>query len=176
MKKLLLGSFLAALALFIWGFIYYGFSGIPYKFLGDAGDVGPVLKASFPADGTYVIPDPTAENMQELQKSGPIATVHIKRNGVENPMSMMGKGFIHGWIYCLLLAGLLKKISSDKGYCSRVCFITMVATAGAFVSRFGDAIWWHQAWGWQAANFAYSVVGGIIIGAILGKFISAEKS
>jgi len=161
MKKLILGSFLASLALFFWGFIYYGISGIPYNFLGQSSDaVALSLKESFPADGTYLFPDPGTDNMEELQKRGPIATVHIKRDGLANPMSMMGKGFVHGWIYSLLLALLLKQICKRTGYGGRVGFVVLVAVTGAFASRFGDAVWWQQASNWQIANFAYAAIGG----------------
>lgn len=176
MKKLILGSFLAALAFFFWGFVYYGFSGVPYAFLGDSSDeVALSLKESFPADGTYLYPDPGTDNMEELQSRGPIAMVHIKRDGVENPMSMMGAGFLHGWIYSFLLALLLKQICKKTGYGGRVGFVVLAATVGAFAARVGDAVWWQQAWGWQLANLAYAVVGGLIIGLILAKFVPQEK-
>ncbi len=149
MKNLLLGSFLAAVALFIWGFIYFGISGIPYNVLGHSSDaVALSLKASFPSEGTYIFPDPGTDEMAELQKRGPVAMVHIKPNGVANPMSMMGTGFLHGWIYCILLALLLKQICKKTEYGGRVGFVVLVATTGAFVARFGDAIWWQQSWGW----------------------------
>ena len=177
MKKLILGSVLAALALFAWGFIYYGFSGIPYRFLGQSSDaVALSLKESFPTDGTYIFPDPRTDNMEELQKRGPVAMIHIKPDGVPDPMSMMGAGFIHGWIYSLLLAILLKQICKKTGYGGRVGFVVLAATIGAFAARFGDAVWWQQAWGWQLANFAYAIAGGLIIGLILAKFVPQEKS
>ncbi|MBT5902899.1 MAG: hypothetical protein HOH58_12415 [Opitutaceae bacterium] len=174
MKKLLLGSFVAGIALFFWGFIYYGLSGIPYQTLATPADTAPsALKANFPAHGTYIIPSPTAVEMPDLQVEGPVAMVHIRPDGVENPMSMMGTGFVHGWIYCLLLGLLLQKICKKSGYGERVMFVTQVGLAGAFVSRFGDAIWWWQSWNWQIANFAYSVIGAAIAGAILAKFIKS---
>lgn len=177
MNKLIIGSFLAALALFFWGFVYYGISGIPYNFLGQSSDeVALSLKERFPADGTYIFPDPTTERMEELQKRGPVAMIHIKPDGVPNPMSMMGTGFIHGWIYCVLLALLLKQICKKTGYCGRVGFVVLAAAAGAFAARFGDAVWWQQAWSWQISNFAYALVGGLIVGLILAKFIPQEKT
>lgn len=177
MKNLILGSVLAGLAFFIWGFVYYGISGIPYKALGQSDDtVALSLKKAFPTEGTYLFPNPNEENAQELHKRGPVAMIHIKPNGNPNPMSMMGTGFIHGWIYCLLLAALLKQICKKSGYGARVGFVVLVATAGAFAARIGDAVWWQQSMSWQLANFAYAVIGGAIIGAILAKFIPAQKS
>lgn len=176
MKKIIIGSLLAALALFFWGFIYYGISGIPYQFLGQSEEIGPLLKESFPADGTYLFPDPAAENAEELHKRGPIAMVHIKRDGNPNPMSMMGTGFLHGWVYCILLALLLKQICKSSGYGARVGFVALVATTGAFAARIGDAVWWQQSMSWQLSNLIYTIIGGAIIGSILAKFIPAQKS
>ncbi len=176
MKNLFLGTFLAGLALFMWGFIYYGISGIPYSLLGTSNDtVALSLKEQFPADGAYIFPDPGTDNMEELQKRGPIATVHIKRNGVASPMAMMGTGFIHGWLYCLLLAILLKQICKKTAYWGRVGFVVLAGVAGSFLARFGDAIWWHQSWSWQFSNFAYTAVGTAIAGLILAKFVSRER-
>lgn len=174
MKKLLLGSFLAGLALFMWGFIYYGVSGIPYQFLGTPNPgAGAALKSSFPTDGTYIIPGPNAENLEAAQRDGPIAMIQIVRDGTENPMSMMLPGFIHGWAYCFFLGCLLQQICKKAGYGERVWFVVQVGIAGAFLARFGDAIWWWQAWSWQISNFAYSVIGAAIAGAILAKFIKS---
>ncbi len=176
MKKLILGSFLAALALFFWGFIYYGISGIPYKFLGQSSDtVALLLKESFPADGTYILPNPTSEDMQELMQRGPVATVHIKRGGFDQHATMMASGFVHGWIYCLLLALLLNCVGKKMEYGRRVGFIALVGIIGAFLARFGDAIWWHQSWSWQFSNFAYTAIGSALAGLVLAKFVSKEE-
>lgn len=174
MKKLLLASFLAGFALFFWGFIYYGLSGIPYKTLGTPAPTAAIaLKANFPTDGTYIIPSPTVENMAELQATGPVAMVHIRPNGAGSMGVMMGTGFLHGWIYCLFLGLLLQQICKKAGYGERIWFVTQVGIAGAFVSRFGDSIWFWQSWSWQIANFAYAVIGAAIAGAILAKFIKS---
>lgn len=174
MKKLLLGSFLAGLALFMWGFIYYGISGVPYGLLESPNPgAGAALKAAFPDDGTYIIPSPESETLPEEQQSGPIAMVHLVRDGTDNPMSMMLPGFLHGWAYCIILGMLLQQICKKSGYGARVWFVTLIGIAGAFLARIGDAIWWWQAWDWQLSNFAYSVIGAIIAGAILAKFIKS---
>jgi uncharacterized membrane protein YeaQ/YmgE (transglycosylase-associated protein family) len=174
MKKLLLASFLAGLALFFWGFIYYGISGIPNKTLGTPAPTAAVaLEANFPADGTYIVPSPTAENMAELQATGPVAMVHIRPGGAGSMGTMMGTGFVHGVVYCFLLALILQQICKKSGYGERVWFVTQVGMAGAFAARFGDAIWFWQSWSWQISNFIYSAIGAAIAGAILAKFIKS---
>jgi len=86
---------------------------------------------------------------------------------------MLGMGFVHGVIYCFLLGLVLQRICKKSGYGERVWFITHVGIAGAFVARFGDAIWWWQSWSWQCANFVYYVIGAAIAGAILAQFIKS---
>jgi uncharacterized membrane protein YeaQ/YmgE (transglycosylase-associated protein family) len=88
-------------------------------------------------------------------------------------MSMMGTGFIHGWVYCLMLGMILQQICKKSGYGERVWFVTQVGIAGAFLARFGDAVWWWQAWNWQISNFVYAVIGAAIAGTVLAKFIKS---
>ena len=173
MKNLLIGSLLSAFVFFIWGFIYFGASGIPYNFLGDAGDPGAVLDASFPTDGTYVVPDPRAENAAELMERGPFAVVHIKKGG-SAPMdpAMMVGGFLHGFIYAALL-GLLLQAAKPASYGASVKFCAIAGLAGAFMARIGDVIWWHKSWAWQLSDLAYATIGSLLIGLVLAKFIKS---
>jgi len=175
MKSLLLGSLLSAVALFMWGFVYFGISGIPYNFLGEANDNGLVLDAEFPESGTYVVPDPRLENVEDLHLRGPFAMVHIRKGGMPmmSPSLMIG-GFVHGFGYALLLGLLLKQICRKSGYGARVGFVTLAGLAGTFMARIGDVIWWHNAWDWQLSTMAYTVIGSSIVGAILAKFIKND--
>ena len=175
MKSLLLGSLVSAIALFVWGFVYFGASGIPYGFLGDAADNGPTLDAAFSESGTYVVPDPRLENVAELHERGPFAMVHIRKGGMPmmSPSLMIG-GFVHGFIYALLLGLLLRHICKKSGYGARVGFVTLAGATGTFMARVGDAVWWHHAWDWQLSTMAYTIIGSAIVGAILARFIKSE--
>ncbi|MCC5024997.1 MAG: hypothetical protein J6386_20380 [Candidatus Synoicihabitans palmerolidicus] len=174
MKSTVLASFLAAIALFFWGFIYYSVSGVPDKSLkSPSSDVGPALNNAFPESGTYFVPGMANDKVAiELMARGPVAMVHIQKQGISvmSP-SLMVLGFLHGWVYCLLLAILLRQICKKSGYFARVGFVTLVATAGAFMARFGDVIWWHKSLDWQVSEFAYAVIGAALAGLILATFI-----
>ena len=59
MGKNILGVILAALAMFTWGFIYWGASPLPYqswKHTNDDEAAGQALLEHFPESGTYYLP------------------------------------------------------------------------------------------------------------------------
>ncbi len=59
MIRAILGISAAALAVYIWGFVFWGASGLPYSAWQKVDDevaVGQVLKKHFPRDGVYAIP------------------------------------------------------------------------------------------------------------------------
>ena len=118
MKKLLLAPLLGVLAMFVWGFVYYGVSGVPYKALQPAQDVGPALDKLFPTSGTYVVPDPRTESkaLSKQLGKGPFATVHIKKGSLSamDPV-VMAKGFLLEWISCLLMVVILG-LAKINGY------------------------------------------------------------
>lgn len=90
MNRYILGSFLAALAFFFRGFLYWAVSPIPGTVIHSTADdvaAGAILKDLFPKDGMYTVPGMAndRETMPRLHEPGPIATVHIKHTG-EPPM------------------------------------------------------------------------------------------
>ncbi|RKX30160.1 MAG: hypothetical protein DRP71_15490 [Verrucomicrobia bacterium] len=167
--KNLLATFLAALAMFVWGFAYYGVSGIPYKSLQPAQNVGAQLDELFPTTGTYVIPDPRTENdklSKQLEK-GPFATVHIRKGGTPamDPL-LMAKGFILGWVCCLMMAVLLA-MTGIRGYGPRLVFILFAGVIMALFTHGGDVIWWRQDWAWQIHTMIYSIGAWLVAGLLL---------
>ena len=176
MKSIILGSFLAALAFFVWGAVFYTITGAPSRVLKSTPtDVGPMLNEAFPESGTYFVPGMgNMTEAQALMKRGPVATVHIHREGL-TPMApgLMAAGFFHGWAYALLLAALLKQICKKSGYGARVGFVTLAGFTGAFCARLGDTIWWHKSIDWQLTETLYMTMGALVIGLVLAKFIKS---
>ena len=171
MKRFVLAPFLAALAMFFWGFIYYGLSGIPYKALGTAGDVGPALGQLFPADGTYILPDPRSspEVMTEQMNRGQLAMVHIRKSGVmAMDGAVMAKGFALEFVSCLLLALLLHKAYGMQDACiNRFCFSVLTGVLVTLFANGGQAIWWQQDWGWHLMTMLHDIVCFALAGAVL---------
>lgn len=174
MKKFLLAPLLAALAMFFWGFVYYGISGIPYKALGTVGDIGPAVADLFPTDGTYVLPDPRGapEALAEQMKRGQLIMIHIKKSGVkEMDPGILLKGFVLEFVSCLLLAFIMHKVAGGfQTYGCRLMFCIAVGLLLALFAHGGQAVWWQQAWCWHLMTMLHDIIAFALAGAILAKF------
>jgi hypothetical protein len=174
MKKFLLAPLLGALAMFFWGFVYYGLSGIPYKALGTAGDVAPAVAAQFPADGTYILPDPRSapEVLAEQMKRGQLVMVHVKKSGCkEMDPAILAKGFVLEFVCCLLLAFIMQKVAGGfHTYGCRLMFCIAVGVLLTLFTNGSQAIWWQQAWGWHLMTMLHDVIAFALAGAVLAKF------
>ena len=172
MKKYLLAPFLGALAMFVWGFFYYGVSGIPYQALQPAQDVGPALDKLFPESGAYIVPDPRMdpEAMEEKLEAGPFATVHIQKGGrpAMDPMILL-QGFALEFVSCLLLVVLLS-LAQIRWYTNRLLFASLVGLLIAIYAQGGLVIWWHQDLGWHARTIIHDVVAWFAAGAVIAGF------
>lgn len=177
MKKFILAPALAALAMFLWGFIYFGISGIPYRALEDSTGLAAAL-SSLPADGAYAVPDPRSgeEAMAAAMKTGPVAMVHF-RKASQSMGSIMIKGYIHEFISCLLLVVLLVRCESSlKTYRCRVMFSLVVGVLIAFFSHGCSAIWWQQSWSWSLMMMLYDVIAWLLAGLVLGKMAAPKAA
>ena len=81
MVRALAGIVIATLAVYVWGFAFWGASGLPYtawKPVPDEAGAAQMLLEHFPADGTYAIPghgDP--DTLAKALETGPVAFVHV---------------------------------------------------------------------------------------------------
>jgi hypothetical protein len=179
MNKYILGSFLAALVFFFWGFLYWAVSPAAKMVIHTSPDdaaAGAMLKQMFPKDGMYTVPgmaqDP--ETMNALHVAGPIATVHIKHEGAP---AMTPKFFImgiaHSWVSALLLTFLLVKASPVvlASYGSRVWFVTLTGVAITVVSDFSFPIYWGHPWPVYLFNAGHIIGGMFVTGLVLAKFV-----
>ena len=179
MKRFLLAPFLAALAMFFWGFIYYGLSGIPYKALGTVGDISPGLIQQFPGDGTYILPDPrnSPAVMTEQMNRGQLITVHVKKSGVKAmDGAVMAKGFALEFASCLLLALILDAAFGMQDACvKRFKTCVSIGLLATLFANGGQAIWWQQGWGWHLMTMLHDVVCFALAGAVLTFFFKVKS-
>jgi hypothetical protein len=177
MKKFVLGPALAALAMFVFGAIYW-MSPIPYKVLNTTADddaAGLALAKIFPETGTYLVPGPKLDEkkMAELYKRGPSAQVQFVKEGHEGmePTTLI-KGYVHYFVVSLLLAILLVKAEpAFKSYSGRVKFSALVGIVGSALIDYSDPIWWHHPWAWHVVCSVYAVLAFLISGLVLAAFV-----
>ena len=183
MKKYLLAPVLAALAMFVWGFLYWGAPHhLPYKSLGTVTDDSATALAIgnlFPASGAYLIPNPMAGDakMAELMQRGPSLEVHIRKDGMKamDP-AMLLAGYAHMLVIAFLLTGMLCGL--EKAFERWTCRVKFCAGIGLLVAvcDLGASIWWHHAWGWTLALSVYDLVMYVIAGLVLAKFVTPKPA
>ncbi len=181
MKKFVLAPALAALAMFLWGFLYWGTPHhLPYKTLSTVADESATALAVgklFPATGVYLIPSPLSgdEKMAELTKRGPSVEVHIRKEGraAMDPMVLLA-GYVHMLVLAVMLTGLLCGL--EKAFVKWTCRVKFCAGIGLLVAicDLGHAIWWHHAWGWTIAAAFYDLAMYTIAGLVLAKFVTPK--
>jgi hypothetical protein len=177
MKRHALGVFLASLALFVWGAVFW-MSPLPYGLFGktaDDGAAGQALLRHFPDSATYVLPGMynPPDRLEALTKAGPIATVHIRRAGSDTMSpATLGLGFMHELAVVTLLAILLHRVrESLPVYRSRVKFVTAAGVASAAFGNLAMPIWWQHPWPFYLINSVYEVVAWFLVGLVLARFI-----
>jgi hypothetical protein len=177
MKKFLLAPALAALAMFVFGFLYWGLPNSPaYKTLSQVADddaAAHALANIFPATGIYFIPGMHVEEarMTELIQRGPTAQVVFVKEG-NNPMDpmMFIKGYLQYFVIALaLMIMLVRGTPSFKCFSCRVRFAAAVGLIGALF-EFTDAIWARHPLGYHLVAALYIVLECALAGLVLAKF------
>jgi hypothetical protein len=173
MIKLAIGSFVAAIAMFVTGFIFFATPIGQLAFSGanetQSAAVQAALAANLPQTGTYMVPDPSTQSGTTLYGQGPVATVHYNSKGFSlSDMSAIGYGFVQELIVCILLAGALSTLDRRiPDFASRAKIVVLFSVAASALSNLGNPIWWHHDWSYWVYNFvaesAMLIVAGLII-------------
>lgn len=185
MKGMLVGSALSALAMFFWGFLWWGAPHyLPYKTAmktaPDEAALAASLSASLPATGVYLLPNPasgaSAEDVQKRAAAGPMAQIFFMKEGA----AMGGDVFVFGYLHMFvasLLAGLLlqRVVAATTGYGSRAGVVLLIGLAGSFFSNLGKPIWWHQPWDYHLTYFTYDFSSWVLAALILAKFVRSAR-
>lgn len=182
MKTYLLGPVIAALAMFVFGSIYW-MSPFPYKVLkATANDeaAGLALNEIFPETGTYLLPGPhlEPETITKLYERGPIAFVQFMREG-RPPMDPMVflQGYLQYLIVALILNFMLIKLApAFKCYFCRVRFCAAIGVIGTVLIHCSDSIWWQHPWAWNLIGALYSVLVLVVAGLVLAKFTTPKPA
>jgi len=181
MKRYYLGTFLAALAMFFWGAIFW-MSPFPYRVLQHSPDdalAGAALLQHFPTSGTYMVPGKhnDAATLNRLHEKGPIAMVHIQTAGAPTvqPKALV-LGFAHYWV-CTLLAAFLTVRTSPvvrASFGKRVWFFALIGGIIAVFADFSAPVWWGHPWPFHVVNAIYTVTVWLVGGLVLAALLKAE--
>ena len=184
MKKFVLAPALAALAVFLWGFLYWGAPHLlPYKALGPIEDESATALAvgkMFPVSGVYLLPSPlhSMDKMEELSARGPSVEVHIRKEPwtTQDQFKCMALGYAHVFVISLLLVIILGGL--EKAFVCWTCRVKFCASLGLLVATcdLGYAIWWHHSLTWTLAQAAYDWVTYVIAGLVLAKFVTPKPA
>lgn len=185
MKRLLLGSFLAALAVFAWGALFWYGPGTNQLFteIHDQDALAEDLRAQLRSDGVYRLPwDPhDMKATQARHREGPIATIHFQRQGVETQgagyfAGTLGLGFLHMLVAILLLAFALAAIAPGlTRYRDRARCVVLFALAASIFANLDQPIWWDQTWGFHLVHGLYDFGAWLIAGLILAAFVQPAE-
>ena len=178
MRRLVLGSLVGGLAMWVVGFIFWGplLGWIPFTVTPDANAaaVQAALKANLAAtgSGTYAIPSTATTAGSVLHAQGPVAMVHFTNSGFPGMDTFALLWGLVLAICCAFVAGLaLKPVAAALGFGQRLQLVTLAAVAVAGYVELGQPIFNHAAWGYYLYAFVADVVTWIAAGAVLALFI-----
>jgi hypothetical protein len=177
MIRVVWGSFVAAIAMFVIGFIFFGplgLSNLATKSVDDAPAlvIQQALKANLPQTGTYMIPNDTRSAGQTaMYGNGPIATVHYNSTGFVAGMdpATIGKGFVFNFAIALLIGLALIGIDGRvRDFGSRARVAAIIGIAGAAFTNLGEPLYYHHDW----PHFLYAFVADALMLAAAGVIVA----
>jgi hypothetical protein len=181
--RTIIGIAIAALVLFVWGFVYWGL--MPYgkyiwKPVKDDDASAQAMRDLFPQNGTYFFPavkdDQQAAN--KLLERGPVAMVHMIAVGGRPGFdaAVMARGFVLNLIVVALIAVLLRvALPALPTYLGRVAFVALAGLAATVLVDGGDCVWWGIGWQWKLYQAVYSLSFWLFTGLILAAFVRSDS-
>lgn len=178
MARVLLGIALSTVVVYLWGFVYWGASSLPYSTWNETADdaaAGRVLVEHFSQSGVYYIPSPNndPELRAELYASGPTGFVIVDVDGrPEFDTAIMAQGFFLNGVVMAVLAILLRLcLGSAPRYLDRVKVVALVGLIAVLMVNVGDIVWWAMPAGWEFAQIFYNFTAMLLGGSIVAHFV-----
>jgi hypothetical protein len=176
MRRLLIGSFLAAVAMFLFASLFWT-AQLPYTTVRSVEPpelAAVMLEQLFPETGFYMVPAPqlAPADYAELHRAGPLVRANVVHDPGE-PMqgTSFAAGFLHQWVTCLLLGYLLWRAAPAlEGLLARAGFVALAGFTAAFFIDGGAVIWWRMPLAWQLYELVYDTLAWAIAGLVLARF------
>jgi len=164
---------LAAIALFVWGFLFWGLLAEPLgmvRVAADEGALGAQLSEALGEDGVYFLPAETSDDAAWVTRhtSGPLAMIHFRRAGADPraPGPLLA-GFLHILASAILIGWLVQAAPAGRGLGT----VVLAALAAAVFANLGTPIWMYQSWWYHGLVAGYQFVGWLLAGTILAKML-----
>jgi hypothetical protein len=152
MVRVVIGSVVAAAAMFVVGFIFWA---TPLQYVGYSTATEPqnaavqlAMAQNLPHTGRYMVPETGTPNGAILYGKGPIALIDYNSGGysTSDPASMIG-GFVHEIVVSLMIGlSLLAVAGRVTDFTSRFRLAIGLSAAASVLILFGEPIWRHADW------------------------------
>jgi hypothetical protein len=184
MKRVLLGSFAAAVAMFIWGWVFWGVIGMilnPYKPVPDphASVIVAAAKAAFTESAVYRYPHPGGgsggSDWEAQHREGPIVEIVYHSEGAP-PMNpkMMVLGFLHMWFTAFVVGLIMNQFSASarlSSFRDRLVFVIILALLSSLWIDTGRYIWFYHPFTHELFHAVYHISGLTVAGLVLAAIV-----
>jgi len=176
MARLVLGSIVGGIAMWLVGFVFWGLLGsVAVWSAGPAAD--PAIQATLAqylgpsGTGVYAIPSPNTPAGTALYGHGPVAMVQFVNQGlVPFDVGALFAGLILG-IVCVFLFGLaLKMVAGGASFATRMKLVLLVAIAFPAYSDLGQIVFNHAPPTYFIWLFLSDMISFAVAGAILSRW------
>ena len=174
MVKTIAGIGLTAIVLFVFGFLYWGISPLPYTALNSAADQEAALgdiKRHFPDTGAYMVP--AVDNM-ELLARGSQAMIYVDHGipASQPDPRAMALGFVHNILIALVVFLMLR---NQEGMSRHLKTGALAGLAAVVVIEGTDVAWWLYPLSWKIHGAVYHFLCFVLPAALLSKFMPARQ-
>lgn len=173
MRSLPVGALVAAIVMFVLGFVFFGLLGSMLAAPLDparASAIQALLAEQLNATGDYMVPAD-----EESWMRGPSAIVKFVVAGGTNSMPVaMGLGYLHLVVSALIMGLGLRAAGGDAGRRMSVAF--WYGLAATVFMHLGDPVWYGFAWRTTLIKFAFDGIMFIAGGLVLARWFTAERA
>ena len=169
--KLGVGIVVTALALFVFGFLYWGANPLPYATWSDPPDwatAKAAVREHFPSAGVYRVPRPGEA------PDGVWAMIYVRH---DMPQSLPDPGeMLKGFAHYLLVAGALALVLRRRGELgATVRRAAVLGVAAVVVVEGTDVAWWGYPLAWKLWGAAYHVLLFVLGALVLAWFLPERR-
>ncbi|MBC7522732.1 MAG: hypothetical protein H7268_16770 [Sandarakinorhabdus sp.] len=166
MQRMILGCGVAAIVMFILGFVFYATPlGMTAYAKAEPAVVARVqaAMADLPESGAYAIPDPQAVGAAQDYERGPVGVLRFVKSGYPlfDPMVLL-KGLGHYFVSVLFFGLTLLATAEKLDLRTRRSVIAGTVVGATVMNVLGDPVWYRLDWTYSLYVF---VANSIILGA-----------